>query len=90
MPQWTTKKDKPAKGEMTHAQWVAVWWGRALGQKTIQASIAHETIPFEALLNQFLHCNRMAVQDTVRAAQCYDIGAMDRLGGGDKTQRHGM
>ena len=72
MPRWLKDKDRPPKGEMTHSHWVAAWWSRALGQLSVQAAIGHETVPFEALLNEFLHCNKMAVQETVRTAQSYD------------------
>ena len=78
-PQWSSERDKAKQGEMTHAQWVATWWARPLGQLTVHAAIGHETAPFEALLNQFLHSNRIAVQDTVRTAQCYDAALWSDL-----------
>ena len=86
MPQWSSEKDKPSKGDMTHAQWVAAWWSRALGQLTVQAAIGHESAPVEALLSQFLHCNRIAVQDTVRTAQCYDSALWSDLAEASKRK----
>ena len=56
-PQWMKEKDKPTKTDMNHAQWVAVWWARALGQLIVQAAVDHETVSFETLLNQFLNCS---------------------------------
>ena len=66
------EKDRPQKGEMTHAHWVAAWWARTLNQLTVQAAAGEETVPFDKLLNQPLNCNRIAVEDTVRTAHAYD------------------
>ena len=64
--------DKPTKTDMTHAHWVAVWWARALSQMTAQAVTDKETFSFEALLDQFLNCNRTTIEDTAKTAQRYD------------------
>lgn len=71
-PQWMRDKDRPAKGESIHAHWVAAWWARAFDQMTIQAAVGQETVPFDKLLNHFLNCNRIAIEDSVRIAQVYE------------------
>ena len=72
-PQWVPDKGKPRNlSELTHAQWTACWWSRALSQLTLQAATGREVLPVEALLTEFLGANRIAVEDTGRAAFEYD------------------
>ena len=55
VPQWLPDKLKPTKlADMTHAQWTAMWWARALSQLTVQVSAGRETVSVEALLCEFL------------------------------------
>ena len=71
-PHWMKEKDQPPKHDMTHAHWVAAWSARTLSQLTVQAAVGQETVSFDQLLNQFLNYNRVAIEDTVKTAQCYD------------------
>ena len=65
-------KDKPKKDDMTHAQWVACWWSRTLGQITAQAAAGQETVSFPALVSMFLNINKIAIEDTCRTAWAYE------------------
>ena len=55
-PLWMKDGDKPSKAAMTHAQWVSLWWARALAQLTCQAASEQETLSVATLLNHFLDC----------------------------------
>ena len=70
---WLPDKLKPAKSaDMTHAQWTALWWARALSQLTVQASSGKETLSVEALLCEFLDANRVSMEDGCRTGYEYD------------------
>ena len=71
-PQWMQEKDKPKKGEMTHAASVACWWSRALSQLTAQAASGKETVPVQALLAEFLNVNCMAIEDTCKTVSQFE------------------
>ena len=72
-PQWLPDKYKPKNpSDQSHAFWTACWWSRALSQLTLQAATGKEVLPVEALLTEFLDANRIAIEDTCRAAFEYD------------------
>ena len=63
----------PAEGQnMTHAQWVAGWWSRALTQLAAQHACEWETFSFQTLLTEFLNMNQVAMDSNVRTAWSYD------------------
>ena len=78
-PQWMGDKHKPRPGDVTHAQWTALWWSRALAQLTVQAHAGREALSVQSLLSAFLDANRMAVEDTARVANEYDTSLWDDL-----------
>ena len=71
-PQWMSQKGKMKKDDLSHAQWIACWWSRALAQMTAQAASQSETVTFQALLSSFLIANRIAVEETCRVGWHYD------------------
>ncbi|CAK0849838.1 unnamed protein product, partial [Prorocentrum cordatum] len=70
--QWMGDKHKPQRNvDITHAQWTALLWSRALSQLTVQAHSGAEAVSVQALLTEFLGADRLAVQGPGRvAAEC--------------------
>ena len=72
-PQWMSAKHRPTKfQDVTHAQWTANWWARALSQLTVQAATGKETVSVQTLVTQFLDANRLAIEDSGKTAFHYD------------------
>ncbi|CAK0857956.1 unnamed protein product, partial [Prorocentrum cordatum] len=71
-PQWMGDRHKPQRNvDITHAQWTALWWSRALSQLTVQAHSGAEAVSVQALLTELLDANGLAVQESGRvAAEC--------------------
>ena len=85
-PQWMDERYRPqTASDVTHAQWTAMWWGRALAQLTCQAHTQKEAVTVETLLGAFLDVNRIAVEDTRRVASDYDATLWSELA--DRTRR---
>ena len=57
---------------MTHAQWTAFWWSRALSQLTAQAATNKESLSVQDLLSEFLEANRISIEDPGKVGKAYD------------------
>ena len=72
-PQWIPKAPKHfAWDQMSHAQWVAAWWSRALSQLAAQGHAEAESLSVALLLTEFLNANKVAIESTSRTAWEYD------------------
>ncbi|CAK0897479.1 unnamed protein product [Prorocentrum cordatum] len=83
MPKWCPQrmgdKHKPRPGDITHAQWTALWWSRALAQLTVQAHSGREALTVQSLLSALFNASRMAVEDTARVANDCDTTLRDDI-----------
>ncbi|CAK0837432.1 unnamed protein product, partial [Prorocentrum cordatum] len=85
-PQWMDERYRPqTASDVTHAQWTAMWWGRALAQLTCQAHTQKEVVTVETILGAFLDVSRIALEDTRRVASDYDATLWSELA--DRTRR---
>ena len=92
-PQWMKNPPKNLKpkikgGTMTHPEWVAAWWSRALVQLMAQGHAKKSTLSVETLLVEFLNANKVAAEEFQDVGWEYDkhlwkdtsekIGAKDK------------
>ena len=66
--------------DLSHAQWTAAWWAKALAQLIVQAAAGDEAVCVATLLQQFLDANRMSIEDTGKAAFIYDAELWGGIG----------
>lgn len=76
-PQWMKTpaqdfKPKHFGGTMTHPEWVAAWWSRALVQLMAQGHAQKSTVTVQTLLLEFLNANQVAAQEHMDAGWEYD------------------
>jgi len=76
-PMWmkTPSKDLKPKhmgGSMTHPEWVAAWWSRALVQLMAQGHAKKATVSVESLLLEFLNANKVAAEEHMDVGWEYD------------------
>ena len=57
---------------MTHPDWVAAWWSRALVQLMAQGHAQKSTVTVETLLLEFLNANMVAAQEHMDVGWQYD------------------
>ena len=71
-PDWMLQPPKTMNEVTSHAQWVAMYWSRAMTQLAAQATTGKETFQIKDILEEFLNINQMCVENSGRMGWTYD------------------